>query len=49
MFFFRHLTLEKSLPDDNIYLMLDLLHHKSNPHIKTVVDGSILKVFKTLT
>ena len=34
----------------NIYLMLDLLYHKRNPHIMTIVHGSIFKnIFKTLT
>ena len=50
-FFFRHLTLKKALEGllQNIYMMLDLLYHKRNPHITTIVDGRIFKhIFKTL-
>ena len=40
---FRHLTLKKSLKSllKNTYLILDLLYHKCNFLIMTVVDGSI--------
>ena len=42
-FTFRHLTKRDTFKGLllNIYLMLELLYHKRNPHITTIVDGSI--------
>ena len=41
----RHLMLKKKLKrfikEQNIYLMLELLYHKPNPLITTIVYGSI--------
>ena len=48
----RHLTLKKSLKLllQNIYVMLELLHHKHNPLITTDVYGSFfLKTIKIVT
>ena len=49
-FIFRNLALKKHVKGllQNIYLLLELLYHKRNVLITTVVDGSIFKEYLQL-